>query len=370
MRGICSLTVFLNHWFLWSNFAPFGGVEMWLHRWLDHGFWAFVSLAWPTGGQHPALVGFFVLSGFCVHRPFECRIGQAGPPVKWRDYFSRRVGRIMPVYWTGALLGLLVVAAVHLRPTEDLLLMLHTAVTPAQITARLGGFSGLWPEEISAGNYILSTVGVEILIYAVYPLFFLAASARRWLLLGLIAIGLHVLALMLQPYVDPFVLFSSVLVMGLFWYMGALVAHWHEKHEWTVPGWWLGGAWALFLSLKLLPPFYGLNTLKQAVWGVLCMWLIGWLLGWEKRSGAVRDRRWSRVLRWFGRISYPLYAVHTPVILLVNWAMLSVIGSRNFTWQLTANLVLSLAVTLVVHHQIEQRFYPASSPDRGAVRRS
>ena len=202
---------------------------MWLHRWLDYTFWAFVSLAWPTGGQHPALVGFFVLSGFCVHHPFECRIGQPGPSVRWSDYFIRRGWRIMPVYWSGALLGLLVVAAVHLQPTENLLLGLHTAATPAQVAARLGGYSGLWPEEIFAGNYILSTVGVEILIYAVYPLFFVAASAGRWRLLGIIAIGLQVLALVLEPYVNPYVLFSSVLIMALFWYMGALVAHWHQN---------------------------------------------------------------------------------------------------------------------------------------------
>lgn len=362
LRGVCALTVFLNHVILYSNFAPAGAVESWLHQWLGRAYQVFTALAWPTGGQHPAVIGFFVLSGFCIHGPFERRIGRPGPAVAWGDYFIRRTRRIMPVYWAGALLGLLVVAAVNWRPTGDLLLGLHTTATPAQVAARLGGYSGLWLEEVYVGNCTLGTVAVEILIYLAYPLFFFGAVAGRWWLLGAVAVGLQLLTLVLQPYVDPIVLFGSVLVMVFFWYLGALVAYGREKHGLRVRGWWLGGAWMLFFVLKQIPHFYGLNMLKQALWGVFCMLLIGWLIDWEKRQEALRDRVWSRLLRWLGKISYPLYAVHTPVILLVNWGMLSFGGGHSYAWQLALNLVLSLAVTVAVHHGVEQRFYKTRVP--------
>lgn len=362
LRGVCALAVFLNHWILYSNLAPAGGVEEWLHRWLRHAYETFIVLFWPTGGQHPAVIGFFVLSGFCIHGPFARRLAQAGPAVNWRDYFVRRTLRIMPVYWAGALLGLLVVAAVHWRPTGDPLLGLHTAATPAQVAARLGGYSGLWPEEVYVGNVTLGSVAVEILIYLAYPLFYLAAAAGRWRLLGAGAIGLQVLTLFLWPYIEPIVLFGSVLVMALFWYLGALAAHLRVKRGWQVRGWWIAGSWLLFLILKQIPHFYGLNMLKQAVWGVICMLVLVWLLDWEKRHASRKDRAWARLARWFGAISYPLFAVHAPVILLVNWSLLTLTGTPSYGWQLALNLTLSLAVAVSVHRFIEQRYYRPHSP--------
>lgn len=362
LRGICALSVFLNHWPLWSNFTPVGAVQASIHLGLERAYYVFISLFWPTGGQHPALIGFFVLSGFCVHAPFERRIGQPGAAINWREYFTRRIGRIMPVYWAGVLLGLVVMAAEQWRTAGDPLLMLHTAATPVQVAARLGGWAGLWPEEIFAGNYILNTVGVEILIYLAYPFFFRAAAAGHWWLLGTIAIGLQLLALTLRDLVNPFVLYTSVLIMGLFWYLGALAAHLRAKHGWRVPGWWLGALWALFLCLQMTPHFFGLNMIKQLVWGLLCMVGIVWLIDWEQRNEARREHLLPRLLRWTGEISYPLYAVHTPVILLVNWGLLTLASSRSYAWQLSLNLLLPIAVTLVVHHGIERRFY---RPRRG-----
>ncbi len=357
LRGACALTVFLNHWPLWSNFAPAGELETGVRTLLDGIYRVFIQLTWPTGGQHPALIGFFVLSGFCVHLPFERKIGLREWQPDWRGYLRRRFWRIMPVYWVGVGLGLLAVTAEHWRPTGDGLLALHTTASPWQVAARLGGWAGVWPEEIFAGNYILHTVGSEIVIYAVYPLFFVAAAAGRWWLLGLGALGLQLLALPLMQVVDPFVIFPSVVMMGLFWYFGALAAHLHVRRAWTVPGWWLGALWAGFLLLQRTPHFFGLNMIKQLIWGLLCTLVVVWLVGWESRHASARGRIGSRFLCWTGDISYPLYAVHTPVILLTNWALLVFGTGRSYGLQLALNLMVPLVVTLVVHHSIEKRLY-------------
>jgi len=364
-RGACALTVFLNHWPLWSNFTPVGPAQTFVSQGLSNLYQLFIRLAWPTGGQHPALIFFFVLSGFCVHFPFEWRLGRQTGVVDWRGYFTRRIRRIMPVYWIGVLLGLLFVTAELWRPTGDPLLKLHSAATPIQVLARLGGWSGLWPEEIFAGNYILHTVSTEILIYAAYPLFYRGAAAGRWWLLGTVAVFLQLLALALLGFVDPYVLFPGVLMMGLFWFLGALAAHLILSRAWRVPAWGVGALWALFLALQQTPHFFGLNLIKQLVWGLVCMTGIVWLISWEQRHEASRDHALVRALRWTGDISYPLYAVHTPVILLVNWSLLTLGTGRSYAWQLSLNLVVPVLVTLAVHHAIELRFYRPSAPGAG-----
>jgi len=197
----------------------------------------------------------------------------------------------------------------------------------------------------------------EIARSVLYPLFFRHTQAGRWRELALAARLMQLVALVLQPYFDPFFQFSSVLVMGLFWYLGALAVHWWVKRQWIVRGWWIGGAWALFLAFTLLPPFYGRNTIRQGIWAVVCTLIVGWLVAWEGRNQGKRDLAWSRLLRWCGDISYSLYAVHTPVILLVNWAFLVGAGRPSYAPQLVTNLVLPIAVAIAVHRFIETRFY-------------
>ena len=71
LRGICAGVVFLSHWHLWSDFAPATELEAIIHRIGDYLHDTLTLLTWPTGGHHPAVLGFFVLSGFCIHYPFE-----------------------------------------------------------------------------------------------------------------------------------------------------------------------------------------------------------------------------------------------------------------------------------------------------------
>ncbi len=71
---------------------------------------AFVALTWPTGGHHPAVICFFVLSGFCIHYPFAWRSAQPGaaPRSTGADYFSPALlAHHAGSYWAACLLGLL-----------------------------------------------------------------------------------------------------------------------------------------------------------------------------------------------------------------------------------------------------------------------
>jgi len=357
LRGACAGVVFLSHWHLWSGFAPQGAIETAVRRAFDGIYEVFVIGTWPLGGHHPAVLGFFVLSGFCIHFPFEWRLRQGGGAPSWREYFRRRFLRIMPVYWGACLLGFAFVALEWARPGGLPLLTLHAAAPAAHVAVRLAGVSGVYPDEIFAGNYLLNTVAVEMLMYAAYPLVHRFAARGAWRALGAVFLGLHLAAIALLPWVTPFWVFNSVLMLGLFWYAGALAAHLHVTRGWTVRGRSVGLAWAAFLGVKLIPHFYGLNLVKQAAWVVVCALGLVWALRRETDRADVSHRPLIRALRWTGRVSYSLYAVHTPAIMLATWALLVFAGCRDYFWQLAATLAASIGATLAMHYGVERRFY-------------
>lgn len=357
LRGGCALMVFLSHWHLWSNFAPHGSAERAVHAALGFVYDLTGTLTWPSGGHHPAVLGFFVLSGFCIHFPFEWRLRH--PPAAapgWGDYFRNRFRRIMPVYWAACLLGLVFVAAQTFHPAADALLALHAESPWRHVAVRFSGVAGLFPEEIFAGNYLLNTVAVEMVMYAVYPLIHTFAARGAWRALGLIFLALHGLAIALLPWVTAYWVFNSVFMLGIFWYAGALAAHLFVARGWRATGAQLGLAWAAFLITKLVPSFYGLTLVKQGAWGLVCMLGISWALRREGAAPGHGQHPLVRALRTTGTFSYALYAVHTPVIMLATWVLLTA-GVHAYLVQLALTLAASLGVTYAVHIGIERRFY-------------
>ncbi len=356
LRGLCAGVVFLSHWHLWSDFAPQGAIQLAVRRLGEFVHDGVSILTWPTGGHHPAVLGFFVLSGFCIHYPFERRALAGGESPNWPDYFRRRFLRIVPVYWAACLLGLVFVIAETQRPAGSALLMLHASGDVADFFIRVAGLAGVYPREIFAGNYILTTVTVEIFMYAAYPWFYRFALRGHWRELTWGFLALHVLAIGLLRFFSPYWVFNSVLMLGIFWHLGALAAHEFLAGRGRVAGIWLLGAWAVFLGIKTLPPFTGLNLMKQAAWAAVCTLGILWVLRVETRRPLLMETPPVRFLRHLGTVSYSLYAIHTPAIMLVNWSLLQ-LGSRDYLLQLAATMVASIAATLALYYGIERMFY-------------
>jgi len=357
VRGACALAVFLCHWHLWSDFTPADGFAQTLHGALAKAYDAFIFLTWPTGGHHPAVICFFVLSGFCIHYPFAQRAHAHRPLPGWRDYLSRRFRRIMPVFWTACLLGLVFVIVERRNPTGIPLLAAHATGTPFEIGLRFTGLSSFYPGEIFAGNYPLVTVAIELVIYAFYPLVHFHATRGRWVGLGLAFALLQVAAVAMLPYASPFWLFNSVLMFGLFWYLGALAAHLYVRHNLTIHGGWFLLAWLVFLAAKQLPHFYGLNGLRQDYWAVICALGILWGLRREARPGASRERPVTTAMRYLGTVSYSLYAMHTPAIMLATWLLVHGAGISSYLIQLGSTFTLATVATLATHYGVERVFY-------------
>lgn len=357
LRGGCALVVFITHWHLWSNFPPRGTLEHFVRALGDNCYDAFLTLTWRTGGHHPAVICFFVLSGFCIHYPYAWRAQAGTPPAGWPDYFRRRFWRIMPAYWAACLLGLAFVLVQTRHPAASTLLDLHASGPVGEIFVRFAALSGLYPREVFAGNYLLNTVAVEIVMYALYPLFHRYAVLGHWTSLGVAFVLMQGVAVVLLEFVTPFWVFNSVLMLGLFWYIGALAAHLYVKRHTVAPGSWFLGSWLVFLALKAVPHFYGITLLRQASWAVVCTFGILWALRLEIRHPASRDHRGVAAMRYSGKISYSLYAVHTPAIMLANWGLLVAVGQPDYLVQLAATLAASAAATLLTYYAVERVFY-------------
>ena len=356
LRGICALSVFLTHWLLWNDAGRASPSLASFYQFAGTVYEGISSVAWPRGGQHPAVVCFFVLSGFCVHGGFEkCRLG--GGTVDWSDYFKRRFMRIMPVYWVGALLGLIVVLLQRWAPLDHALLQFHSQAGVGEIVARLGGFGGVWPHEIFVGNQTLCTVAVEILIYAGYPLFYIIAGKKwGWWALGLGSVMVYVSSLWWDDFIDPYVVYSSVFVGSLLWFCGAWVARVFYRGGCSISWPWVLGAWVCFALINQLPIHTGGGLLRQALWAVICGLIIYWLVTRERNMGNDSEGPVAKTLRWWGDISYPLYAVHTPIILIVIWIGFERMGPAAVAVQWLVSLALPIFIAQWVHRHIENRF--------------
>ncbi len=355
------MLVFLTHWYVWANLPPSGNVGRFVQHFGSTAYHWFETLTWPTGGNHPAVICFFVLSGFCIHYPFARR-AQRGEPPDWRGYFRRRFLRIMPVFWIATLWGLVFVAAEAWRPTGDEFLQSNSFAEPLGVVMRLLGLEGIYPREIIAGNCILTTVTAEMVMYALYPLIYWCAVRGAWTALAGGFLGLQVLGMLLLPIVSPFWVFNSVLILGLFWYAGALAAQLFANGRASLRPIWLIAAWGGFLLLKGMTHFYGLNLIKQAAWGLVCTCAILTVLHTQEKQAKRPSHPVIRALRYLSDISYSLYALHTPAIMLTSWLIISFVPGGGYFSQLALSLGLTVLTVLVVHYGIERRFYPKLAP--------
>lgn len=355
-RGACALTVFLTHWFLWANFRPVGETERLFHDCLDTAYQLFGLLAWNSNGHHPAVLGFFVLSGFCIHASLARPAAGVVTTPDWRRYFVSRGRRILPVYWCGTLLGVGLMALLATWPSANPVLAAHVTGGLRDLMVRLLAVTAVVPGDVVLGNWSLNTVSSEIAIYALYPLLFVGTRRLGWvpLLAGLIA--LQFVALALVPYFPLHWIFGTPLMMGAYWYLGLLAAEWHFKGGRPVPAWVLLPVWGLFFALRGLPYSPVSFVLVQLIRALGFTVLLLWLVGRETRFPFFTGNWPLRFLRWVGQGSYSLYAVHPPVIMATTWALGNLTGIRSNTLQLLFTLLATVLVTFVTYWFVERPY--------------
>jgi peptidoglycan/LPS O-acetylase OafA/YrhL len=197
---------------------------------------------------HPAVIGFIVLSGYCIHRN-----GLRRADHDLSHYAIRRGFRILPVYWLAVAVG--IVGFLALNPVDPVLtqsLSATSSITPDCVAIKLVGTAAFVPSQfdcMSQGNEVLDTVMVEIWLYVVYAIVCVALlkgvlNERRLLacivvlwLGGLVWVDLHPSAFR-------------------WWQQSSLIAY--------LPWWWLGA--------KFTDPAFAVRMRR-----LLPVVLLGWI---------------------------------------------------------------------------------------------
>lgn len=312
----------------------------------------FIGQAIPTGVFGGLAVDFFfILSGFVLAHVY----GAAWAEGRYahRDFLLRRVARIWPLHMA-CLLGVaaIVLAGRFVGISPPWSPTLESFFGHAALMNAVGLFDD------RGWNQPAWSVGAEWTAYLAFPLYLAAASALR-------TRGAKFAA--------------AIIVMGAFW-LGLRVATGEDLMELDRTG-----------ALRIVPSFFAGVVLRQifetgrgfsvsqarvtriAIEAVIVIALAAWagapkvllwpglmllvyalaLKGRAREGGVLR----AKPLIWFGEVSYALYLVHAPVLMLTFGLGGKLLGVEH-PWGLVAlgiaGAAASLAAASLAHHLLER----------------
>lgn len=204
---------------------------------------------------NPAVIGFIVLSGYCIHRNGLRSADAAGATTK---FSIRRCFRILPVYWLACLLPLLTLPiATNLSMAATVAVNGSPTIDPGCLAAKLLSLPALTPSFhqdgcSSAGNGPLLTVTVEIWLYAIYgAVFALLANRKRDQAILVISGASFLLSIAVAALSTRYAVLynwwqnSSVLGFLPYWWLGAALVipslrQWAKRRFVVISACWIG----------------------------------------------------------------------------------------------------------------------------------
>lgn len=267
------------------------------------------------------VMGFFVISGYCIHLSVARSMGASHFPIG--QYTAARLTRILPLYYVGLLTTLAVEWLIAgARPFEwpnglDAQTFLCQVVMVQNLTQTFGSFASSW------------SITNEVFYYLFYGLlaWLLAGRTARpaWLGLGLcLAAAVAGQVLYVTVGRNPYVYSTGMLFgLGMLWFMGALVAI--HGRDLMARGWARNVArcWpavligAIAWKTAHMPP-QGLYLISGFAFMLMLLDFQRSPLSTPARVSPLR----STLITTLGLSSYPMYLFHGPILMLVgSWVM-------------------------------------------------
>ncbi len=311
VRGLAALSIFLTHWGRWViDYAAEPSKS------IIEAPLRILKFIWQGGGIHPGVIVFIVLSGFCIHLPQARSAKVLEETGFWKFYAIRRAVRILPIYWVALLFGIL---STWIMSDSNPVLPLAFSFSGVAEIARFF----VPPKNLYPGNRPLSTVAVEILLYASYPLFIRVYQKRG--LSTLLGIGLlfySFVGVLRYLRVPPALINGTYFEFVIYWLIGALCAHFfyfdirHQivNRRTLASSALLVAVYLILTHIIHIKGFHVVTTLLLAIaTGVTLVALLS--LEFHNKLPLANGRR---VLAFWGERSYSLYVIHTPMILLTR----------------------------------------------------
>jgi peptidoglycan/LPS O-acetylase OafA/YrhL len=354
LRGLAALYVMVGHarWLLWEGYESYRRHPGDYTAAGQAGLYFFSLFKYG----HQAVFFFFVLSGFVIHLRYARQISAGKMRFDWLPFVFRRARRLYPPLL--AALGLTFVLdslgksfhwAIYRGATPYPLInhQIASHLDPVTLAGNLAFLMDTYVP-VYGTNGPLWSLKFEWWFYMVYPLF--CFLSRRSVA---VATGLLVLlsAASSARWPQPAWLLRDVFSAMIIWWLGALLADVFTRR--IRIGWAplaLGSA-ILGVGLALLLP--GRQDIGVSL---VLVSVLAW--GFYLRERHV-SLRWLSRLKPLGDMSYTLYVVHFPVLVLLSgWVM-----SRSPTGLLPEHfgwIPIGAAVTLVLayllHFVVEKPF--------------
>ncbi len=313
LRGVAALLVVFYHIFEGLSFAA-GGTTITI---INHGYLA--------------VDFFFILSGFVIGYAYDDRLGKS---MSLGNFFKRRLIRLHPMIVMGALLGVvfyLLQGSVRWDGSHVSTSMIMLALLCALffIPAAPGaGYDIRGNGEMFPLNGPSWSLFFEYIGNILYALFIHRLGNKALTVLTLLSgLGLAWFALFdvagygmigVDWTLDGANFLGGLLRMLFPFTLGMLLSR-HFKPVKIRGAFWICSA--VLLLLFCVPyitgkAFISLNGLFE----VCCIFFVFPLLVWLAASGKTTDKHSARICKFSGDISYPLYAVHYPVMyLFYSW---------------------------------------------------
>jgi len=291
---------------------------------------------------------FFVLSGFLI-TGILLRTRESKYFLK--NFYGRRVLRIMPVYFLSLILLLYVIPHLFTYPFDMAYFLEHQAWFWLEVQNWLFIFK---PE---GNNNFLNhfwTLGLEEQFYLVSPwiIFFIKTPQKilsflLCLILFLVAARIYVWSLHFENFSYKN-LFSFTRIDGLC--AGSFLAVMREKHELKLSRMNFGIAIFLASIIFLALPLYKTLSPAGIPFTACCVFPFVAVLLAIIVNETVKAQSWVhsllrlRFMIFFGRISYGLYIFHWPVYVLLSRGQPISIGQFGFQG---TELIRSIAATVI-----------------------
>lgn len=326
LRGVAALLVVWYHVF--EGYAFAGGT---LIESINHGYLA--------------VDFFFILSGFVIGYAYDDRWGKS---MTLKDFFKRRLIRLHPMVIMGAVLGAITFLiqggaqwdGTHIATSMVMVALLLTMFfIPAfpGVNYEVRGNGEMFPLNGPSWSLFFEYIG-NIL----YALFIRKMSNKGLLILTvLLGIALAWFALFdISGYgsigvgwtLDKVNFLGGALRMLFPFTMGMLLSR-HFKPIKVRGAFWICSA--VLLVLFTVPYFEGTSPISwNGLYEAFCILVVFPILVWVGASGSTTDIRSTRICKFLGDISFPLYMVHYPFMyLFYAWLIKNKLYTFAETWQ-------------------------------------
>jgi len=338
LRGVAAITVVCFH--LFEAFATSH-----LDQRINHGYLA--------------VDFFFILSGFVVGYAYDDRWGK----MTTKDFIKRRIIRLHPMVVMGALIGAIMfytqgcsVWDVSVVPVAALLIatLLNMFLIPATPGNEIRGVGEMFPLNGPSWSLFFEYIG-NIL----YALFIRKLSTKALAILVFLAgCGLATFAIF-GPLGDICVGFSltgTEFTGGSFRLLFSFSAGLLLSRIFK-PANIKGAFWICTLAVVVLlavPRIGGAEHLwMNGIYDTLCCILFFPILVYLGASGKSTDKYTTRICKFLGDISYPLYMVHYPFIYLYfAW-----VKNENLTFEQSLPGAAAVVIGSIVLAYICLKFY-------------